>query len=51
MKNFKVDVLTIAKVGSFVVSIAGLALNAWIGKKEQTATLQKMVDKHFQENK
>lgn len=48
MKNIKVDLLTIAKLGSFGLSIVGLGLSTWISKKEQEATLKKLVDEHFQ---
>ena len=49
MKNIKkVDLLTIAKLGSFGLSVIGLGLTTWINKKEQDATLKKLVDEHFQ---
>lgn len=46
MKKF--DMVKIARFGGFILSIGGMLISSWVGKKENEETLKKLVDERLQ---
>lgn len=48
MSKIKIDWVKVAKGAGAVLSIAGTLLSGWAGTKENTRTIEKMVNDHFE---
>lgn len=45
----KISVVKIVKIGSYVLSAASMVLGAWVGKKENDSTLEKLVNEKLKD--
>lgn len=42
-----IDVVRAAKIAGTVMSVAGMLVSSWAGGKENTKTLENLVNQHF----